>query len=1482
MKKEIIAGLVFLFSLHLVFGLAVSCTSTSLNETSYNITLNTSNMFSNSSLSLIIPSSASIVSSASMQIKGNGTNGIEDFVRFSNGDTISASPWTVAGTSADATFKANIWGENKIGNLSDNDAAVRINAKYTFGTASPTAVGVWTEATITISNISADAFTYQIMNGESWGTNFGYIHFYVNNQLWVDDSVYPTNWASGDVFVIRAQVTGATTMTWYIWRNGVLVTPFTTTTADITATAITTLHFTNWASGVVGKFNVYINNITQSWQSSGPAIYNIYPNNITIDTGNDGYTDIFLPGDLSDPVIVELNKTAINRYVSVNCSSGNCHVPIKINSTSLGNVIASDFKVTFNATEYACVESINRTCGTIDSYCPENYNSTCINYDADCGSVVSYVVVNEAVLTNYSADVSNAYIYSGFEPEIQMMSIGTMNANITRASLVNAIGYTTSLTNPSFVKPGYIGTFKFLLTGGSWATSNNFNGIEDFESYGETVPVKNNGIEDFESYSEGAQAKGGYWNSWSNTNGIENFNSYSENASIRSTAYWDAWTQQVNCTFNATTVSGRRWGHFEDWSNDTGNNGRISPIYILPSHNMVSGEYVGYAFKWGTVHSYGNDVISLRGAWNQYFLSLEFHSTYIKVSSGATLFTGLTAGDTWDIRIVYDTDTTVKVWLRVNSGSWQVSAATSSSSHSSVAAKTLWLDGQYQTGSGDYYITDIVTSWNSAAPSTHDVYNFTVVTESGSKKGLFNKTLTEATSSATRAIYTLNTAETKAGSWGFSVKFAELPSGEHFEFDSYASTYLQVISFTTGGVVQVYDALTPVTLFTAAAGTTYNFVVQVLDNIHFDVIVNGVTYSQSGSHFHNYASAAGWPTTFRIWAQDTITGSFYLDNIWTSWQTAGPSTVASYWNTWNGTNGIEDFSTYTLGSSIQNTAYWSNWNSTSTTSVNGVYNFTLVNGTRAYFNRTIAEDVASYPIYTFGTAGTGATGGKWGYKLTVGSVVGANFRPYFISTGGTTLCYLYVQADSFAVYDYDHIDTALWTTIGTTYDITYEIVNSSAWRLWINGVAYPSSTTAYGTYQGWSFATYPPAKLSVGANLDTTGALYIDDIWANWNSAGPSARTIYDFTTTTVDGTKKGFFNKSLAEAPVSWPVYTFGTVATSANSVEFTFNAPTVHADVANWGGILGLRSSDSSPIFIMYPYNGNLVTFNNAATVTLYSYSANTDYKIVVYQVDDATFYLTINGVRYPTSGTYTNYLARTGWFSGLKIQLDKGNIYAFYIDDILTSWQTAGPSTRRVGLSEGYSCNEFGETGSVIFNLTYKRTSNESTSFQSNVYSYTVSNPLDITSQSISNGNDATVIQGGKKYFYFVLTNHGSKELDYYFDVTLPNNFYMTLSTKKQTYTINDLDRETFTINPKSTSVIGITLVPSIMTPEPQVFRLYAKDRNGCSYVNDSIYFNLRSVSVKGRTEYFAPDIEFANILFIILVAFIVIAKINFVNK
>jgi hypothetical protein len=217
-----------------------------------------------------------------------------------------------------------------------------------------------------------------------------------------------------------------------------------------------------------------------------------------------------------------------------------------------------------------------------------------------------------------------------------------------------------------------------------------------------------------------------------------------------------------------------------------------------------------------------------------------------------------------------------------------------------VAIKTVSINEiqYYFEGFGSYAAgTNIKTApytywnnWNAlcAAHGTHTCFTF--VESSG--KSLFTKSVAEAPVDAYLS-YFIATAAAAAGWYEFKLHLESLPSAGSYSFDFYNDglSLLQPFRISSAGALVTYDNLTVCTLATLVVHTDYTIRVTLDDNLHFHVSINGVdesSHAVDGVHFHNFSNTAAWVKRLYIGTLGANTGSWILDDIVTSWATAGP------------------------------------------------------------------------------------------------------------------------------------------------------------------------------------------------------------------------------------------------------------------------------------------------------------------------------------------------------------------------------------------------------------------------------------------------------------------------------------------------------------------------------------------------------------------------------------------------------------------
>src|SRR5271157_2306019 len=417
--------------------------------------------------------------------------------------------------------------------------------------------------------------------------------------------------------------------------------------------------------------------------------------------------------------------------------------------------------------------------------------------------------------------------------------------------------------------------------------------------------------------------------------------------------------------------------------------------------------------------------------------------------------------------------------------------------------------------------------WNNWVSNGY--YTFTAQTQDGSQRGCFSKTVGSA--AASYPTYIFGTAQSSnVGQVGYTINSGTMTSGSgttcEYALIASDSTPIVYLNFFNSNI-RITTSSSWVDLVAFSASTDYVFIFSFVDATHFYLTINGTVYNNGGSNYLKYSGTNKLVGGFQMNTDAGATGIRYIDNIWTSWQTSGPSTIAPQWNAWDASNGVEDFENYTLGVSIQNTAYWNNWVS------NGYYTFTAQTqdgSQRGCFSKTVGSAAASYPTYIFGTAQSSNVG-QVGYTINSGTMT---------SGSGTTCEYALIASDSTPIVYLNFFNSNIrittsssWVDLvafsaSTDYVFIFSFVDATHFYLTINGTVYNNGGSNYLKYSGTN-------KLVGGFRMNTdagaTGIRYIDNIWTSWNSAGPSIHSTYTFIATQNHGSQRGCLSKIFANS---------------------------------------------------------------------------------------------------------------------------------------------------------------------------------------------------------------------------------------------------------------------------------------------------------------------------------------------------------------
>lgn len=194
-------------------------------------------------------------------------------------------------------------------------------------------------------------------------------------------------------------------------------------------------------------------------------------------------------------------------------------------------------------------------------------------------------------------------------------------------------------------------------------------------------------------------------------------------ASIRDTATtlgtWNAWTEAAGCSFTAyLDGAGRRWGRLVDANVvDT-----IQPVLTWgTARTWVAGDYVEYTFQW-LVSESTYPRVDIRCGTDSIINIYYYDSTIRAINSGSVVivFSGLTAGDEWTIRVIYASDTTytVKLWVNGTYAGESAALTTNSARQFSAGDITNFRITGGNTQEFDALFTDLRASW---LPGTADI-----------------------------------------------------------------------------------------------------------------------------------------------------------------------------------------------------------------------------------------------------------------------------------------------------------------------------------------------------------------------------------------------------------------------------------------------------------------------------------------------------------------------------------------------------------------------------------------------------------------------------------------------------------------------------------------------------------------------------------------------------------------------------------------
>jgi len=220
-----------------------------------------------------------------------------------------------------------------------------------------------------------------------------------------------------------------------------------------------------------------------------------------------------------------------------------------------------------------------------------------------------------------------------------------------------------------------------------------------------------------------------------------------------------------------------------------------------------------------------------------------------------------------------------------------------------------------------------------------------------------------------------------------------------------------------------------------------------------------------------------------------------------------------------------------------------------------------------------------------------------------------------------------------------------------------------------------------------------------GEGVDVKNTVY----WNNWDagcSGHGGAHVVYTFK----QASGKLAFIKSVAEAPVSEPYYTWATQCVAAGWFSLVLNfasLPTGDNFYFGWKNNVGNWLT-----LIRIATNGQFAMRDNDHYDTIDTLTISTDYDIIFTIIDDTHYDVTINGTLYNHAGAhYHNNALTSGYPTYLFMSYFAAcaaTLFSFTVDDLKQSWQSAGPDAENhLGELTGETRGTFPVASGTSFN-------------------------------------------------------------------------------------------------------------------------------------------------------------------------------------
>ena len=845
----------------------------------------------------------------------------------------------------------------------------------------------------------------------------------------------------------------------------------------------------------------------------------------------------------------------------------------------------------------------------------------------------------------------------GFNGTVLPSLPSTMNASVTSLS---SPGYRPVFDESSINEPfsSYSPGDTIKNTSG-WSNWNGTNGVEDFSSYSAGATIDNTaywnnwdasniGYEGFASYAEYHSVDNeGPWNNWV-AGGFEGFTYTDDDDILAPVAYWSG-TARAGCTSTKQTHSGKECVRFRDTSAVAGYND-VAYTFGTANPSTSSGIVKFYVYRDSTIAETTAPYLYTlfhQAASRRIYLRINVRSGAIAVYT----WTGATDEMVNTMLVMTDASWNLITVTVLSNLTYKVTLGTTDSSTYTNEANAAWTSGMtsmrfwtqtVNTATYDAHVATIQTSWYTAGPDVS--MTFTKEFDTGGLTPMLSWVKPYLPPMSTEPIFTYPTAKAvAAGDW-IEIKYRHnVASSTIRPYITFKDTggANRILFYTTHSSFHTYNNLTYTNIKTGLSiGDIVTIRVTLVSTTTFSITysINSAAPVTSAT-YTNYDSTTFTNIVSMQFGCGAATFDWDLFYIKTSWTTDGPDEALTF----------------------------------------------AESGGKGLFTKRSGGTPTSYPIYTFGTAGS-TDGDEVSLMLNIGTVPNGGSGSYRTMNTAATVNLALFTFDNANIKVYDNLTLRTLQTFsaGTNYTIKVVHATTTTFHCYVGSTRYPTA----GEYTNFNGGNARVGLVFLGgSDAATVGDWSFDDISTSWTSTAPSYHVVSTFTAATDHGSTAGNFSKTLAETAFSYPIYNFTSAQANAFATVGYLVTPGTISSTDATGLQVSLYGTGSTAVQqTRFTSNGSLQILDDATWRSLRSWMAGVMYNVTIYKVNATKYDVLINATRYTNGGSHYTTAANTTkavtstWFDGSTFSTG-----VLYID---TMWMVDGgiPLVQRPG-----SCDE-----------------------------------------------------------------------------------------------------------------------------------------------------------------------------------------------